>query len=110
MHARLEGRLAELLLTYGTASGQPATLEASVRHSPPTLLPPLRPTSPPAHPPAPRPQYLSASADRAVRNTYKLLAVLVHSGGVHGGHYFAYVRCGYFWEGREEWGWLSLHS
>ncbi|KAI7840976.1 hypothetical protein COHA_005205 [Chlorella ohadii] len=37
-------------------------------------------------------KYLSASADRAVRNTYKLLAVLVHSGGVHGGHYFAYVR------------------
>jgi ubiquitin carboxyl-terminal hydrolase 7 len=37
-------------------------------------------------------KYLSATADRAVRNTYKLLAVLVHSGGVHGGHYFAYVR------------------
>lgn len=37
-------------------------------------------------------QYLAPGADRAVRNTYRLLAVLVHSGGVHGGHYYAFVR------------------
>jgi ubiquitin carboxyl-terminal hydrolase 7 len=36
--------------------------------------------------------YLSANADKTVKNKYKLLAVLVHSGGVHGGHYFAFVR------------------
>ena len=28
----------------------------------------------------------------AVRNLYKLHSVLVHSGGVHGGHYYAYIR------------------
>lgn len=38
-------------------------------------------------------KYLSSAADRNVHNKYKLLAVLVHSGGVHGGHYYAYVRC-----------------
>jgi ubiquitin carboxyl-terminal hydrolase 7 len=27
-----------------------------------------------------------------VRNLYKLHSVLVHSGGVHGGHYYAYIR------------------
>ncbi|KAL6782343.1 hypothetical protein ACKKBG_A06435 [Auxenochlorella protothecoides x Auxenochlorella symbiontica] len=37
-------------------------------------------------------KYLAASAARGVRNKYKLLAVLVHSGGVHGGHYYAYIR------------------
>lgn len=37
-------------------------------------------------------KYLSAGADRNVRNVYRLLAVLVHSGGVHGGHYYAYIR------------------
>lgn len=31
-------------------------------------------------------------ADRNVRNVYKLHSVLVHSGGVHGGHYYAYIR------------------
>lgn len=31
-------------------------------------------------------------ADRTVRNKYKLHSVLVHSGGVHGGHYYAYIR------------------
>lgn len=36
--------------------------------------------------------YLSPNADRTICNKYKLLAVLVHSGGVHGGHYFAYIR------------------
>lgn len=29
---------------------------------------------------------------RSVRNLYKLHSVLVHSGGVHGGHYYAYIR------------------
>ncbi|KAL4539456.1 hypothetical protein Ndes2437B_g02171 [Nannochloris sp. 'desiccata'] len=38
------------------------------------------------------PAYLSANADKTVKNKYRLLAVLVHSGGVHGGHYFAFVR------------------
>ena len=38
------------------------------------------------------PAYLSASADKSTSNKYKLLAVLVHSGGVHGGHYFAFIR------------------
>jgi ubiquitin carboxyl-terminal hydrolase 7 len=36
--------------------------------------------------------YLSPNADKTVKNKYKLLAVLVHSGGVHGGHYYAFVR------------------
>jgi hypothetical protein len=27
-----------------------------------------------------------------VRNLYRLHSVLVHSGGVHGGHYYAYIR------------------
>lgn len=34
-------------------------------------------------------KYLSPSADRSTRNLYRLHSVLVHSGGVHGGHYFA---------------------
>ncbi|PSC73213.1 ubiquitin carboxyl-terminal hydrolase 12 [Micractinium conductrix] len=37
-------------------------------------------------------KYLSGSADRSKCNRYKLLAVMVHSGGVHGGHYYAYIR------------------
>ena len=37
-------------------------------------------------------KYLTASSDRSVRNLYKLHSVLVHSGGPHGGHYFAYIR------------------
>ncbi|WMV31567.1 hypothetical protein MTR67_024952, partial [Solanum verrucosum] len=54
-------------------------------------------------------KYLSPDADRSVRNLYTLhrfpkgfivgwatppvsLSVLVHSGGVHGGHYYAYIR------------------
>ncbi|KDD73658.1 ubiquitin carboxyl-terminal hydrolase, partial [Helicosporidium sp. ATCC 50920] len=37
-------------------------------------------------------RYLAPAASPAVRNLYRLLAVLVHSGGVHGGHYYAYVR------------------
>ena len=27
-----------------------------------------------------------------MRNLYKLHSVLVHSGGVHGGHYYAYIQ------------------
>ncbi|KAJ6827494.1 ubiquitin carboxyl-terminal hydrolase 12-like [Iris pallida] len=37
-------------------------------------------------------KYLSPDADRTVRNLYTLHSVLVHSGGVHGGHYYAYIR------------------
>ncbi|CAN1298211.1 Ubiquitin C-terminal hydrolase 12 [Linum perenne] len=37
-------------------------------------------------------KYLSPAADRSVRNLYTLHSVLVHSGGVHGGHYYAYIR------------------
>ncbi|XP_009368548.2 ubiquitin C-terminal hydrolase 12-like isoform X1 [Pyrus x bretschneideri] len=37
-------------------------------------------------------KYLSPEADRSVRNLYTLHSVLVHSGGVHGGHYYAFVR------------------
>ncbi|CAL5343071.1 unnamed protein product [Camellia sinensis] len=37
-------------------------------------------------------RYLSPEADRSVRNLYTLHSVLVHSGGVHGGHYYAYIR------------------
>lgn len=37
-------------------------------------------------------KYHSPGSDARVRNAYRLLAVLVHSGGVHGGHYYAYIR------------------
>lgn len=37
-------------------------------------------------------KFLAPEADRSVRNLYKLHSVLVHSGGVHGGHYYAYIR------------------
>ena len=37
-------------------------------------------------------KYLASSADRGVRNLYKLHSVCVHSGGVHGGHYYCYIR------------------
>ncbi|KAK8641315.1 hypothetical protein V6N13_010728 [Hibiscus sabdariffa] len=37
-------------------------------------------------------KYLSPEADRSVRNLYLLHSVLVHSGGVHGGHYYVYIR------------------
>ncbi|CAN1258520.1 Ubiquitin C-terminal hydrolase 12 [Linum perenne] len=37
-------------------------------------------------------KYLSPDADKSVRNVYTLHSVLVHSGGVHGGHYYAYIR------------------
>lgn len=35
--------------------------------------------------------YLSEKADPNVRNLYKLHSVLVHSGGVHGGHYYSFT-------------------
>ena len=37
-------------------------------------------------------KWLSENADKSVRNLYKLHSVLVHSGGVHGGHYYAYIQ------------------
>ncbi|KAI3914508.1 hypothetical protein MKW92_004447 [Papaver armeniacum] len=37
-------------------------------------------------------KYLSPDADESVRNLYTLQAVLVHSGGGHGGHYYAFIR------------------
>lgn len=37
-------------------------------------------------------RFLAPNADRHVRNLYKLHSVLVHSGGVHGGHYYAFIR------------------
>ncbi|XP_010519993.1 PREDICTED: ubiquitin carboxyl-terminal hydrolase 12-like isoform X2 [Tarenaya hassleriana] len=37
-------------------------------------------------------KYLSPEADKGVRNLYTLHSVLVHSGGVHGGHYYAFIR------------------
>ncbi|KAF7153501.1 hypothetical protein RHSIM_Rhsim01G0198200 [Rhododendron simsii] len=37
-------------------------------------------------------KYLSPDANRNVRNLYTLHSVLVHSGGVHGGHYYAFIR------------------
>ncbi|GJP56486.1 hypothetical protein CLOM_g15553 [Closterium sp. NIES-68] len=37
-------------------------------------------------------KYLTPDSDRGVRNLYQLHSVLVHSGGVHGGHYYAFIR------------------
>ena len=37
-------------------------------------------------------KYLAPSADRSVSNRYRLHSVLVHSGGSHGGHYYAFIR------------------
>ncbi|KAJ6814941.1 ubiquitin carboxyl-terminal hydrolase 12-like [Iris pallida] len=37
-------------------------------------------------------KYLSPDVDRTVRNLYTLHSVFVHSGGVHGGHYYAFIR------------------
>lgn len=37
-------------------------------------------------------KYLAPTADPNVRNKYLLHSVLVHSGGVHGGHYYAFIR------------------
>ncbi len=73
-------------------------------------------------------KFLAPGADRSVRNLYKLHSVLVHSGGVHGGHYYAYIRpaskqwlkfddekvqshiltCGLLWSVRRAW-FVILH-
>mmetsp|Transcript_19656 Transcript_19656/g.42954 ORF Transcript_19656/g.42954 Transcript_19656/m.42954 type:complete len:1106 (-) Transcript_19656:700-4017(-) len=37
-------------------------------------------------------KYLTEDADKSVRNLYALHSVLVHSGGIHGGHYYAFIR------------------
>ncbi|KAM1524126.1 hypothetical protein ACFX10_008757 [Malus domestica] len=37
-------------------------------------------------------KYLSPESDKSVRNLYTLHSVLVHSDGVHGGHYYAVIR------------------
>ncbi|KAI3938553.1 hypothetical protein MKW98_016058 [Papaver atlanticum] len=37
-------------------------------------------------------KYLSPDADKSVRNLYTLQAVLVHSGGGNGGHYYAFIK------------------
>ncbi|RZC81910.1 hypothetical protein C5167_044485 [Papaver somniferum] len=37
-------------------------------------------------------KYLSPDSDKSVRNLYTLQAVLVHSGGGDGGHYYAFIR------------------
>ncbi|WJX24295.1 CSN-associated deubiquitinating enzyme Ubp12 [Trifolium repens] len=37
-------------------------------------------------------EYLSPDADRNVRSLYTLHSVMVHSGGVHGGHYYDFIR------------------
>ncbi|KAL5098171.1 hypothetical protein RYX36_002498 [Vicia faba] len=37
-------------------------------------------------------KYLSPDADRNAHNLYTLHSVLVHSGGVHGRHYYAFIR------------------
>ncbi|KAL0368371.1 UNVERIFIED_CONTAM: Ubiquitin carboxyl-terminal hydrolase 13 [Sesamum calycinum] len=37
-------------------------------------------------------KYLSPEANRRVRNLYTLHSVFVHSGGVHGGHYYTFIR------------------
>lgn len=37
-------------------------------------------------------EFLDESADRSVSHNYKLHGVLVHSGDLHGGHYFALIK------------------
>jgi ubiquitin carboxyl-terminal hydrolase 7 len=37
-------------------------------------------------------KYIAPTADKSVRNRYILHSVLVHSGGGHGGHYYAFIR------------------
>ena len=36
--------------------------------------------------------FLSENSDRTVENKYRLHSVLVHSGGPHGGHYYAFIK------------------
>jgi len=37
-------------------------------------------------------KYMTKDSDKTTRNQYSLYSVLVHSGGVHGGHYYAFIR------------------
>jgi len=37
-------------------------------------------------------KYMTKDSDRSLKNQYSLYSVLVHSGGVHGGHYYAFIR------------------
>ena len=37
-------------------------------------------------------RYMAPGSDSTVRNLYRLHSVLVHSGNVHGGHYYAFIR------------------
>ena len=37
-------------------------------------------------------EFLEDEADRSVSHKYKLHGVLVHSGDLHGGHYFALIK------------------
>ena len=36
--------------------------------------------------------FLSDTSDKSVVNKYRLHSVLVHSGGPHGGHYYAFIK------------------
>ena len=36
--------------------------------------------------------FLSETSDKTVVNKYRLHSVLVHSGGPHGGHYYAFIK------------------
>merc|ERR1719238_2033653 len=37
-------------------------------------------------------KYFTADSDPNVKNVYRLHSVLVHSGGMNGGHYYAFIR------------------
>ncbi|KAK1409859.1 hypothetical protein QVD17_36388 [Tagetes erecta] len=37
-------------------------------------------------------KYVSPDADKSIRNLYTLHSVLVHSGGMYGGHYYVFIR------------------
>jgi ubiquitin carboxyl-terminal hydrolase 7 len=37
-------------------------------------------------------KYMTKDSDKSMKNQYTLYSVLVHNGGVHGGHYYAFIR------------------
>ena len=37
-------------------------------------------------------KYMTKDSDKSMKNQYTLYSILVHSGGVHGGHYYAFIR------------------
>uniref|UniRef100_A0A7S2Z4X2 ubiquitinyl hydrolase 1 n=1 Tax=Chloropicon laureae TaxID=464258 RepID=A0A7S2Z4X2_9CHLO len=37
-------------------------------------------------------KYMTKDSDKSIKSQYTLYSVLVHSGGVHGGHYYAFIR------------------